>query len=231
MSTAPLDIVRLDPPGPHDATVIWLHGLGADGHDFPPAVPYLGLPREHGVRFLFPTAEAIPVTLNMGMVMPAWYDIRDMDLGAEGRNDSEGLAQSVARVRSILDAEVATGIDPRRIAIAGFSQGGAVAFELALTHPQPLAGLVALSTYIVDRERIAAERTEANKSVPILQCHGTLDPMVPLGFGEAARDWLVEQGYVVGWQDYAMEHEVSAPELALIGSFLRDALDLGPAEA
>ena len=226
-----LEIVRLDPPGPHDATVIWLHGLGADGHDFPPAVPFLGLPPEHGVKFLFPTAEAIPVTLNMGMVMPAWYDIRDMDLGAEGRNDSDGLARSVERVRAILAAEVAAGVDPRRIVIAGFSQGGAVAFELALTHPEPLAGLVALSTYIVDRERIATRRSEANATVPILQCHGTLDPMVPVAFGEAARDWLVELGYVVGWQDYAMEHEVCAPELALIGDFLRDALDLGPREA
>lgn len=225
MSDTPLPTVEIEAPGPHTASVIWLHGLGADGHDFVPAVPYLGLPEGHGVRFVFPTADAIPVTLNMGMVMPAWYDIRDMDLGAEGRNDSEGLARSVARVRALVDAEVARGIDAARIAVAGFSQGGAVAFELALTHPEPLAALLALSTYIVDRDRIAAQRTEANHGIPILQCHGSLDPMVPLAHGEAARDWLVELGYVIGWKDYPMEHEVCAEELTLMGRFLTDAFE------
>lgn len=222
-----LEIVRLDPPGPHDATVIWLHGLGADGNDFVPAIPHLGLPEGHGVRFLFPTARAIPVTLNMGMVMPAWYDIRDMDLGAEDRNDSEGLARSVASVRAILDGELATSeIAPERVVVAGFSQGGAVAFELALTHPEPLAGLVALSTYIVDRERIAENRTGINQTLPIFQCHGTFDPMVPIAFGEAARDWLVDHDYVLRWGAYPMEHEVCLEELQHIGRFLQDALHL-----
>ncbi len=225
-----LHVVDVPPPGPHDATVVWLHGLGADGNDFVPAVPYLGLPEGHGVRFLFPTAEAIPVTINAGMVMPAWYDIRSMDLGAKDRNDSAGLERSVAAVRAIVDAEVAAGIPSQRIVVAGFSQGGAVAFELALTHPEPLAGLVALSTYIVDRERIASEASEANASVPVLQCHGLYDPMVPLAFGEAARDWLVARGLTVGWQAWPIEHEVCAEELQTLGAFLGDALELGSAK-
>jgi phospholipase/carboxylesterase len=228
MSTDLLPTIEVEPTGPHTATVVWLHGLGADGHDFVPAVPHLGLPENHGVRFVFPTAPSIPVTLNGGMVMPAWYDIRGMDLGAPGRNDSDGLATSVAAVRALVDRELTRGIDPKQIVIAGFSQGGAVAFELALTHPAPLAGLAALSTYIVDRERIKANAQDANRTLPILQCHGTFDPMVPLAFGEAARDFLVELDYVVGWQDYPMEHEVCMEELALLGRFISDALDLSP---
>ncbi len=228
MSTDFLPTIEIEPEGPATAAVLWLHGLGADGHDFVPAVPHLGLPPGHGVRFVFPTAPSIPVTLNGGMVMPAWYDIRGMDLGAPGRNDSEGLAASVAAVRALVEREAAKGIDPKQILIAGFSQGGAVAFELALTHRVALAGLVVLSTYIVDRERIEAGAHEANRTLPILQCHGSFDPMVPLAFGEAARDFLVGLDYLVGWQDYPMEHEVCTEELTLIGSFIVDALELGP---
>ncbi|MDA1195005.1 MAG: alpha/beta fold hydrolase [Planctomycetota bacterium] len=222
----PLDLVVLDAPGTHDATVLWLHGLGADGNDFVPAIPHLRLPDGHGVRFVFPTAEAIPITVNGGFVMPAWYDIRSMELEARDRNDAEGLARSVERVRALLVAEVAAGIDPRRIVVAGFSQGGAVALELALTHPEPLAALVLLSTYVVDPDRVRAQRQEANATIPILQCHGTHDSMVPLKRGEAAREFLVEHDYVLGWKAFPMDHEVCAEELDLIGRFLTDALDL-----
>lgn len=220
MTTPSLAVVTLEPPGPHTATVIWLHGLGADGNDFAPAVPFLGLPEDHGIRFVFPTAQAIPVTINMGMVMPAWYDIRDLDLGAKDRNDAAGLLRSVDQVRTLVEVELARGIAPDRLVLAGFSQGGAVAIELALTYPESLAALIALSTYVVDSERIEATRTEANANLPILQCHGLLDPMVPVAFGEAARDFLTGLGHDVQWNTYPIEHEVSALEFRHVGAFL-----------
>lgn len=224
MNDPPLQTVVLEPPGPHCATVFWLHGLGADGHDFVPAVPYLGLPEDHGVRFVFPTAEAIPVTINGGMVMPAWYDILHMDLGAKDRNDAAGLLRSVGQVRALVEREISQGVPADRIVLAGFSQGGAVAIELALTYAEPLAALVALSTYVVDPDRIAANRSEANRALRILQCHGTYDPMVPLASGERARDILVGLGHTVDWHTYPIQHEVSAPELERIGTFLTASL-------
>lgn len=229
MQDTSLSCVELAPPGPHTATVIWLHGLGADGNDFVPAIPYLGLPGGHGIRFVFPTARAIPVTINGSMVMPAWYDIRDLDLDAADRNDTTGLLRSVEAVRALLQAEIERGVPSERIVMAGFSQGGAVAIELALTDPRPLAALIALSTYVVDRERIVANGTEVNGSLPVLQCHGHLDPMVPLASGEAARAFLEAQGHTVTWNAYPIGHEVSAPELQRIGSFLTEVLDDGGA--
>jgi phospholipase/carboxylesterase len=224
MSDAPLPTIEIEPEDPADAAVIWLHGLGADGQDFVPAVPHLGLPPAHRTRFVFPTAEAIPVTINAGMVMPAWYDIRDLDLGAEGRSDGEGLRRSVERVRALVAREVERGIAPERIVVAGFSQGGAVAVELVLTHRERLAGLVALSTYLVDPERLEAHRSEANADLTVLQCHGTFDPMVPVSFGEAARDRLQGMGYDVVWRAYPMQHEVCLEELDVIGRYLRTQL-------
>ncbi len=220
MSDSVLETTVIDAPGPHTATVIWLHGLGADGNDFVPAVPYLDLPDGHGVRFVFPTAEAIPVTINGGMVMPAWYDIRHMDLDARDRNDAAGLLRSVEQVRWIVDAEVAAGTPANRIVLAGFSQGGAVAIELALTYAEPLAALMAFSTYVVDPDRITATRTDANRGIPVLQCHGTYDPMVPLGSGLRAREFLVGLDHTVAWYEYPIQHEVSAPELETIGEFI-----------
>ena len=225
MNEALLPCVDVEAPGTHRATVIWLHGLGADGNDFVPAVPYLGLPEDHGFRFVFPTATPIPVTINAGMVMPAWYDIRHMDLEASDRNDSEGLATSVERVRALVAREIERGTPAESIVMAGFSQGGAVAIELALTHSERLAGLIALSTYVVDPARIEANQTEANGDVPILQCHGLFDPMVPLRSGEAARDFLQGLGHEPTWCTYPIEHEVSPRELAQIGNFLTRCVD------
>ncbi len=224
MTDSTLETVVIEPPGLHTATVFWLHGLGADGHDFVPAVPYLNLSAEHGIRFVFPTAEAIPVTINAGMVMPAWYDIRDLNLEAKNRNDEAGLLQSVERVRRLVEAETEAGIPTERIVMAGFSQGGAVAIELSLTHSAPLAGLVALSTYVVAPDRIQENHNDANARIPVLQCHGTYDPMVPLASGERARAFLDEQGLEVIWHEYPIQHEVSGPELEVIGNFLQDTL-------
>lgn len=220
MSDSLLPTIELEPDTEADASVIWLHGLGADGQDFVPAVPHLGLPPTHRIRFVFPTAEPIPVTINGGMVMPAWYDIRDLDLGAEGRSDDQGLLRSVERVRALVARELERGIAPDRVLVAGFSQGGAVAIELALTHPETLAGLVALSTYIVNPERIVERRTEANAGLPVLQCHGTFDPMVPVSFGEAARDRMKAMGQDVAWHAWPMQHEVCLEELVEIGRYL-----------
>ena len=220
MDTTLLPTIELEPDRPADAAVIWLHGLGADGNDFVPAVPYLGLPGGHGIRFLFPTAKAIPVTINGGFVMPAWYDIRDLDLGARDRNDEEGLRRSAAEVGQLLAREIERGIPPHRIVLAGFSQGGAVALHLGLRPEEALAGVMALSTYLVDPDPLEAERSTANQATPILQCHGSFDPMVPVQHGAAARDRLQALGYDVQWHAYPMQHEVCAEELAVIGDWL-----------
>lgn len=201
------------------ASVIWLHGLGADGHDFEPIVPALAMPPELGVRFVFPHAPAIPVTINNGFVMPAWYDIRDLDL--QNRADEAGVRASQERVHALIRRENARGIGCEDIVLAGFSQGGAVALHTGIRYPEKLAGIMALSTYLVCRDSIATERSEANRTTPIFQAHGTQDPMVPCENGEAARDRLVELGYSVAWHTYPMPHAVCPEEVAEIGSWLR----------
>lgn len=221
MSESLLPCVEIDPPGPVRASVIWLHGLGADGHDFEPIVPELGLPADLGVRFVFPHAPKIPVSINAGMVMPAWYDIRDLDL--RNRHDEGGLAESVEHVRRLLARERET-LASERILLAGFSQGGAVALQLALRHPEPLAGILALSCYLVNGDLLDAERHAANQGVPILQCHGLFDPMVPVDRGEAARDWLVTRDYDVTWKTYPMQHQVCMEQILDVGAWLRERL-------
>jgi phospholipase/carboxylesterase len=213
------DAVVLAPATPASACVIWLHGLGADGHDFVPIVPELKLPPSPGVRFVFPHAPVRPVTLNMGMPMRAWYDIKT--LTAEGRADEAGLRESVTRVTSLIAAERALGIAPERIVIAGFSQGAAVALHAALRHPEPLAGVLALSCYLPLQATLAAELSEANRPTPILMCHGVHDPVLPLALGLMARDWLRAAGYQVDWKEYPMQHQVCLPEIQDIGAWLR----------
>ena len=221
------DAVVLAPAGPASASVIWLHGLGADGHDFVPIVPELKLPATPGIRFVFPHAPMRPVTLNMGMRMRAWYDIRT--LTAEGRADEEGLRASLARVKELIAAERALGIAPGRIVIAGFSQGAATALHVALRHPEPLAGVLALSSYLPLQATLAAELSEANKATPILMCHGQHDPVLPIALGLAACNWLRAAGYRVEWKEYPMQHQVSLPEIADIAAWLRARLPAEPA--
>ena len=222
MSDEPLlPCVEIEPPAPADAAVIWLHGLGADGHDFEPIVPHLGLGRSHGIRFVFPHAPSIPVTLNLGMVMPAWYDISRLDAM---RHDEAGLRRSAARVQRLIEREVERGIDTRRIVLAGFSQGGAVALHLGTRLDRPLAGILALSTYMLVREKLATEASEANAATPILMAHGTHDPMVPVGWGEAARDQLQAASYDVTWRTWPMQHEVCLEEIEVVGAWLRERL-------
>ncbi len=212
--------VTLEPAEPAVATVVLLHGLGADGWDFVPIVGELRLPLP--VRFIFPHAPLRPVTVNAGYVMRAWYDIKSFT--PEGRADAAGLAESVARVNRYLDTEIEHGMAPSRIVLAGFSQGGAVALSAALRFPKQLAGVLALSTYLPFPARLAAERSAANSDVPVLMCHGKMDPVVEIGMGREARAALEAQGYPVEWREYAMQHEVCAEELAEIGRWLRGRL-------
>ena len=222
-----LEAIEVETAPDPTAAVIWMHGLGADGHDFEPIVPELGLPARFAVRFVFPHAPMRPVTLNMGMRMRAWYDIRT--LTAEGRADEEGLRASLARVKELIAAERALGIAPGRIVIAGFSQGAATALHVALRHPEPLAGVLALSSYLPLQATLAAELSEANKATPILMCHGQQDPVLPIALGLAACNWLRAAGYRVEWKEYPMQHQVSLPEIADIAAWLRARLPAEPA--
>ena len=212
------DAVVMAPEAPATAAVIWLHGLGADGHDFVPIVPELGLPQSPAIRFVFPHAPIRPVTLNMGMHMRAWYDIRT--LTAEGRADEAGLRESAARVTDLVARERAAGIAANRIVIAGFSQGGAVALHAALRHPESLAGILALSVYVPLSQELAGELAPANRAIPILMCHGLYDPVLPHALGVMARDFLRAQGYAVEWKEYPMQHQVCVPEIRDIADWL-----------
>ncbi len=200
------------------ASVVWLHGLGADGHDFEPIVPELGLADELGVRFVFPHAPAIPVTINGGFVMPAWYDILSMEL--DRRHDEAGVRLSAERVEALVRREIDGGVPAERIVLAGFSQGGAIAAHVALRFPERLAGLVMLSTYIVCEGTLEAERSEANQGLPVFQAHGLYDPMVTPDRGTAARDRLEGLGHSVEWHTHPMQHEVCLEEIRALGTWL-----------
>ncbi len=228
MSTLLPAVVRETAPHPR-FSVIWLHGLGADGNDFAPIVAELGLPATPGVRFIFPHAPAIPVTCNNGFVMPAWYDIKVLD-GLRRDVDEAGIVASRASIRELIAAENARGIPCSRILLAGFSQGGALAYVTALTHDAPLGGIIALSTYLPVPDLLAREATTDNRAIPIFAAHGTEDPVVPLQLGEHARDLLQEQAYRVEWHTYRMPHSVCLEEVAAIGAWLRGRLSAADGE-
>ena len=214
--------VTLDPAALASASVVLLHGLGADGTDFVPIVEELRLPDAHPVRFIFPHAPLRPVTVNAGYVMRAWYDI--ISFTPEGRADTAGLAQSVERVNGYLRREIEGGVAAPRIVLAGFSQGGAVALAAGLRFPQRLAGILALSAYLPFPQTLEAERSVANADVPILMCHGRLDPVVHVTLGQEARDVLTGLRYPVEWREYPMQHEVCAAEIADVGRWLGERL-------
>ena len=217
-----LPCVEVEPSGAVRSAVIWLHGLGADGHDFEPIVPYLAMPETAGVRFVFPNAPRIPVSINWGMVMPAWYDITEADL--RKRHDEAGVLRSAEQVAALIRRENRRGIPTARIVLAGFSQGGAIALHLGLRYPEKLAGIMALSTYLVCEESLPEGLSGANRDTPLFQAHGIHDPMVPMDRGEAARDHLGKLGIEVNWQAYPMMHEVCPKELDDIGNWLRRVL-------
>ncbi len=200
-----------------DACVIWLHGLGADGHDFEPVVPELRLPARLRVRFVFPHAPVRRVTINMGMQMRAWYDILELGGGSE---DEAGIRASQKLLEGLLERETSRGIVPRRIVVAGFSQGGAIALQTGLRYPVPLAGILALSTYLPLAGTVAAERSAANRKVPILQAHGRFDDLIPLQRAVRTRDALLGMDYPLEWHEYPMAHAVCAEEIADIAAWL-----------
>lgn len=217
MDTPLLEALEVGPRDRALASVIWLHGLGADGSDFVPVVPELGLPET--VRFVFPHAPVRPVTVNGGLPMRAWYDISS--LGGEFVDDDAGLEDSRQHVERLIAREHERGVAARRIVLAGFSQGGAIALHTGLRHRQPLAGIMALSTYLPLRDTLAKEASEANRDVPILMCHGAYDPVVVPMMGETSRDILQGLGYRVEWHSYPMEHSVCMEEIADISKWLQ----------
>ncbi len=217
-----LDCIEIDPTGEATAAVIWLHGLGADGNDFVPIIDELSLDPDHSLRFVFPNAPVRPVTINGGMAMRAWYDIRGVDAAA--REDADGIAASTVELEALIEREEQRGIGAQRIVVAGFSQGGAIALHAGLRHSARLAGIMALSTYLPLRGTLAEQASEANRDVPIFMAHGSQDPMVPMQLGETSRDTLQQAGYAVAWHRYNMQHQVCIEEIHAIGAWLREQL-------
>jgi len=205
---------------PIDRAVIWLHGLGASGHDFEPVVPQLGLSNDMAVRFIFPHAPQIPVTINGGMVMPAWYDILEMSL--DRKIDVTQIETSSQQIRDLIQREIERGVKPEHIVIAGFSQGGAVAYHVALGYPQRLAGLMTLSTYLATNDSLSY--SDINKDLPILIEHGVQDPVVPVVLGQQAQQLLTDKGYNVEYHTYPMAHQVCMPQIQNIGKWLNKVL-------
>jgi phospholipase/carboxylesterase len=210
-----IEIETAPQPG---ATVIWLHGLGADGNDFVPIVPELALPSTLGVRFVFPHAPVRAVTINNGMRMRAWYDISAADL--TNRADLSGVRQSASALEALIERERTRGTPSERIALAGFSQGGAIALYAGVRYGRRLAGIMALSTYLIGLQSLAADASPANRGLPIFMAHGTHDPIVQFAWGDASKRALEAEGYAVEWHSYRMEHSVCLEEVRAIGLWL-----------
>jgi phospholipase/carboxylesterase len=213
-----LETIEVETAAKPDAAVIWLHGLGADGHDFEPIVPELVARGSRAWRFVFPHAPVRPVTINGGMRMRAWYDIRGLDRNAA--EDAAGFQDSDLKVRGLIDREVTRGIATNRIVLAGFSQGGAVSLYTATRLAVKLAGVMALSCYLPRESTFAAERLPANDTTPIFMAHGQGDGVVPMMLGMRSRDYLRRAGFAVEWHDYPMAHAVCPQEIADIREFL-----------
>jgi phospholipase/carboxylesterase len=216
-----LPAVIVEPEQTANAAIIWLHGLGADGHDFEPIVPQLRLPEGSAVRFIFPHAPTIPVTLNQGYVMPAWFDISALEDGSRNFNISQ-LLSSVMAVHKLIDREIEQGIDSRRIVLAGFSQGGAVNYQAGLSYDKPLAGMMALSSFFPTAEALSPH--PANLHLPILVCHGTQDAVLNISLAEKSLLMLKELGYKPHFHIYPMPHSVCAEEIADISDWLGEIL-------
>ena len=217
-----LPCIELETSPNPTCSVIWLHGLGADGNDFMPIIPELHLPGNPAIRFVFPSAPSMPVTVNGGYVMPAWYDIIGRNL--MDQEDTEGIKRSAASIIELIEREVQRGIDYRHIALAGFSQGCAMVLYIGLRLPHPLAGIIALSGYLPLALSLNLEKHSANQSTPIFMAHGTYDPVVTLDRAQASHSLLANLGYQVDWNEYPMEHSVNHEELKDISRFLQEVL-------
>lgn len=217
MSYLPCEEVQTNPLKDISGIVIWLHGLGSDGHDFVPVVSELNLPVKSNIKFIFPHAPSMAITVNGGYVMPAWYDIFELTL--DRKIDEKQLRISSARVQALIDREVAFGTPSDKIILAGFSQGGAVVYEAALTYDKPLAGLLTLSTYFATSDTI--QEDDANKDIPILIQHGTQDSVVSEVLGQRAYRQLKDRGYAVDYESYPMDHTLCAEQVRHISSWLQ----------
>lgn len=209
--------------GEPEHAIIWLHGLGASSSDFPPVVPELGLKEDRPIRFIFPQAPSRPITVNGGMVMPGWYDIKGMDIA--DKQDEVGMDESKNTLDDLIEAQIQLGISSENIIIAGFSQGGAVAYHTGLRSKYKLAGILSLSTYIPFSEHVASEHNKVNLLTPILSMHGTLDPVVPVELGQAAVDLLSGLGYQIKWQTYPMQHQVVMQQINDIGDWINQVFE------
>lgn len=215
---APLRCEVIEPVQPATACVIWLHGLGASGHDFVPVVPHLKLPEDLAVRFVFPHAPDMPVTCNSGYIMPAWYDI--LALTEIRQINLDHIRQAREAINTLIQQQLDQGIAAERIVLIGFSQGGAVAYHTALQYPQKLAGLIALSTYLPNPDILDATARGPNQSIDIHIAHGDFDDMVTEKAARAALSWLQENSYQVDWTQYPMGHEVCISEIRQIGQWI-----------
>lgn len=222
MSDALLPFVEVNPDKPADAVVIWLHGLGDSGNGFAPIVQQLGLPDSMAVRFVFPHAPIIPVTINSGMEMRAWYDIKSLSF--EDRADMEGVQRSAKQVEQLLQKEIDNGVPAERIILAGFSQGGVITYYLSLRLQQKLAGILTLSTYMCDKDQSRSDWSDVNKDTPIFASHGAYDEMVPIALGKSAHMNLEEAGYNATWQQYPMQHNVHMSQIEDISKWLQERL-------
>ena len=217
-----LEHVTVDTSDNPEISVIWLHGLGADGNDFVPIVRELDLAGLPGIRFIFPHARTMPVTVNGGYVMRAWYDITGAELTR--REDENGLRASQKEVEAFIAREKARGIPASRIVLAGFSQGCAMTIQTGLRHPEPLAGMICLSGYVPLSSKLATERTQESLATPVFMAHGRHDNVVPFARAEQSRDLLVSLGYQVEWHEYAMQHSVCLEEVQAISAFFKKVL-------
>jgi phospholipase/carboxylesterase len=219
-----LDAIEIETSASPSLSIIWMHGLGADGHDFVDIVPELGLPPRAGVRFVFPHAPMRPVTINGGYVMRAWYDIRDD--GGVRREDPAGVRASQKAIEALIEREKERGVSSAAIVLAGFSQGGAMALHTGLRYGERLAGIMALSCSLPLADTLAAEAAPANRNVPIFMAHGTHDPMIPMARAVRARETLVGLGYRLEWHEYQMPHSVCPEEIRDISAWLGTTLPL-----
>ncbi|MEB0140121.1 MULTISPECIES: carboxylesterase [unclassified Undibacterium] len=213
-----LDTIELESAPNPSAAIIWMHGLGADANDFVPIVKELDLRACPALRFVFPNAPSIPVTINGGYVMRAWYDILGTDIAK--REDENGLRQSQLAIEQLIEREIARGIPAERIILAGFSQGCAMALQTGLRYPHKLAGFLCLSGYVPLRDVVAAERSPVNQATPVYLAHGNADTVIPLARAEQSRDLLIDLGYPVAWHEYRMAHSVCGEEIADISRWL-----------
>ena len=217
-----LEHIQIETNDDPEIAIIWMHGLGADGNDFVPIVRELDLAGLPGIRFIFPHANTMPVTISNGYVMRSWYDITGLELGR--REDENGLRASQKEIEAFIEREKARGIPASRIILAGFSQGCAMAIQTGLRHAEPLAGLLCLSGYVPLSANVATERNDASKSTPIFMAHGRYDNVVPFNRAEASRDLLVSLGYQLEWHEYTMQHTLCLEEVQHISAWLKKVL-------